>query len=110
MGQFRVNIKSSIIKQPDKQYVAPDCIGVQFYIDFAKCDPKNITTTNYLRTIVPTEKNVVAVNAVLVWVVAHKELDLKLYSPKQVIAEYIDNMPIPYGVQKKNIMRATKNG
>lgn len=105
MTRFRVNIKDSIIKQPDKRYVAPDSLGIQFYIDFAKCDPRDEKTTNYLRTIVPTEKNVIAINSVMVWLVSHKELDLKLYSPKQAIVEYIENNPIPYGVQKKELLR-----
>jgi hypothetical protein len=103
MARFKVQIKESILKQPVKRYIPPDVIGVQFLIDFAKCDAKNPLTIEYLKVIMPSEKNVVAANAVMVWIVTHKELDLKLYSPKQSVVEYIDNNHVPYGVQKKEI-------
>lgn len=105
MARFKVQIKDSILKQPVKRYIPPDTIGMQFLIDFALCDAKNPRTTEYLKVIMPTEKNVVAANAVTVWLVTHKELDLKLYSPKQSVVEYIDNNQVPYGVQKKEISR-----
>jgi hypothetical protein len=41
----------------------------------------------------------------MVWIVTHKELDLKLYSPLKNVVEYIDNNQAPYGVQKKEILR-----
>jgi len=93
-----------------KRYIPPDVIGVQFLIDFAKCDAKNPHTIEYLKVIVPTEKNVVAANAVMVWTVLHKELDLKLYSPKQSVVDYIDNHLTPFGVQKKEIRRCEASG
>ena len=105
MSRFKVQIKDSILKQPLKRYIPPDSIGVQFLIDFALCDAKNPRTIEYLKIIMPTEKNVVGANAVAVWLVTHKELDLKLYSPKQSVVEYIDNNRVPYGVQKKEISR-----
>lgn len=106
MARFKVQIKDSILKQPIKRYIPPDTIGVQFLIDFAKCDAKNPLTIEYLKVIIPSEKNIVAANAVMVWIVTHKELDLKLYSPKQSVVEYIDNNQVPYGVQKKEILRS----
>lgn len=106
MARFKVQIKDSIFKQPIKRYIPPDTIGVQFLIDFAKCDAKNPLTIEYLKVIMPSEKNIVAANAVMVWIVTHKELDLKLYSPKQSVVEYIDNNQVPYGVQKKEILRS----
>lgn len=105
MARFKVQIKDSILKQPVKRYIPSKTIGVQFLIDFAKCDAKNLLTIEYLKVIMPSEKNIVAANAVMVWVVPHKELDLKLYSPKQSVVEYIDNNQVPYGVQKKEILR-----
>ena len=105
MARFKVQIKNSILKQPVKRYIPPDTIGVQFLIDFAKCDAKNPLTIEYLKAIMPSKKNIVAANAVMVWIVAHKELDLKLYSPKQEVVKYIDNNQVPYGVQKKEILR-----
>jgi hypothetical protein len=105
MARFKVQIKGSILKQPVKRYIPPDVIGVQFLIDFAKCDAKNPKTIEYLKVIVPTEKNVVAANAVMVWIALHKELDLKLYSPKQGVAEYIEQNLTPFGVQKKEVSR-----
>ncbi len=105
MARFKVQIKDSILKQPVKRYIPPETIGVQFLIDFALCDAKNPLTIEYLKVIMPSEKNVVAANAVMVWIVPHKKLDLKLYSPKQSVIEYIDNNQVPYGVQKKEILR-----
>ena len=105
MARFKVQIKDSILKQPVKRYIPSETIGVQFLIDFAKCDAKNPLTIEYLKVIMPSEENVVAANAVMVWLVTHKELDLKLYSPKQSVIEYIDNNQVPYGVQKKEILR-----
>ena len=110
MARFKVQIKDSILKQPVKRYIPPDTIGVQFLIDFALCDAKNPKTIEYLKVIMPSEKNIVAANAVMVWIVTHKELDLKLYSPKQNVVEYINNNVTPWGVQlrqlKKEILRA----
>ena len=105
MARFKVQIKNSILKQPVKRYIPPDTIGVQFLIDFALCNAKNPRTIEYLKVIMPSEKNVVAANAVMVWIVTHKELDLKLYSPKQSVVDYINNNQVPYGVQKKGILR-----
>ena len=105
MARFKVQIKDSILKQPVKRYIPPDTIGVQFLIDFAKCDAKNPQTIEYLKVIMPSEKNIVAANAVMVWIVTHKELDLKLYSPKQSVVDYINSNQVPYGVQKKEILR-----
>ena len=106
MARFKVQVKDSILKQPVKRYIPPDTIGVQFLIDFAKCDAKNPRTIEYLKVIMPSEKNVVAANAVVVWIVPHKELDLKLYSPKQGVVEYIDSNLTPFGVQKKEIRKS----
>jgi hypothetical protein len=108
MARFKVQIKDSILKQPVKRYVPPDTIGMQFLIDFAKCDVRNPRTIEYLKVIMPSEKNIVAANAVMVWIVTHKELDLKLYSPLKNVVEYIDNNQAPYGVQKKEIRSGTK--
>ncbi len=105
MARFKIQIKDSIVKQPVKRYIPPDTIGVQFLIDFAKCDAKNPRTIEYLKVIMPSEKNIVAANAVMVWIVTHKELDLKLYSPKQSVVEYVEANPTPWGVQKKEIRR-----
>jgi hypothetical protein len=105
VSRFKVQIKDSILKQPVKRYIPTDIIGVQFLIDFAKCDAKNPRTIEYLKVIMPSEKNIVAANAVMVWIVTHKELDLKLYSPLKNVVEYIDNNQAPYGVQKKEILR-----
>jgi hypothetical protein len=105
LARFKVQIKDSILKQPVKRYIPPDTIGVQFLIDFAKCDAKNPQTIEYLKVIMPSEKNIVAANAVMVWIVTHKELDLKLYSPKQSVVDYINSNQVPYGVQKKEILR-----
>jgi hypothetical protein len=105
LARFKVQIKDSILKQPVKRYIPPDTIGVQFLIDFAKCDAKNPRTIEYLEVIIPSEKNIVAANAVMVWIVTHKELDLKLYSPKQSVVDYINKNQVPYGVQKKEILR-----
>ena len=105
MARFKVQIKDSILKQPVKRYIPPDIIGVQFLIDFALCDAKSRQTIEYLKVIMPTEKNVVAANAVMVWIVTHKELDLKLYSPKQSVVEYVEANTTPWGVQKKEIRR-----
>jgi len=106
MARFKVQIKNSILKQPVKRYIPPDTIGVQFLIDFALCDAKNPRTIEYLKVIMPSEKNIVAANAVMVWIVMHKELDLKLYSPKQSVVDYIDSNDTPWGVQKKEIRRS----
>jgi hypothetical protein len=108
VARFKVQIKDSILKQPVKRYIPTDIIGVQFLIDFAKCDAKNPRTIEYLKVIMPSEKNIVAANAVMVWIVTHKELDLKLYSPLKNVVEYIDNNQAPYGVQKKEIRSGTK--
>jgi hypothetical protein len=105
MARFKVQIKGSILKQPVKRYIPPNTIGVQFLIDFALCDAKNPRTIEYLKVVMPSEKNIVAANAVMVWIVTHKELDLKLYSPKQSVVDYINNNQVPYGVQKKEILR-----
>ena len=110
MSRFEVNIKDSILKQPKRRYIAPESLGFQFYIDFAKCDAKNSETTEYLRTIIPTEKTIVAANAVMIWTVICKELDLKLYSPKESVVDYITNHKTPYGLQKKEILRGATNG
>jgi hypothetical protein len=108
LARFKVQIKDSILKQPAKRYIPPDTIGVQFLIDFALCDAKNPRTIEYLKVIMPSEKNIVAANAVMVWVVTHKELDLKLYSPKQSVVEYIESNATPWGVQKKEILRSNE--
>ena len=106
MARFKVQIKDSILKQPVKRYIPPDTIGVQFLIDFALCNAKNPRTIEYLKVIMPSEKNIVAANAVMMWIVTYKELDLKLYSPKQSVVDYINTNQLPYGVQKKEIRRS----